>query len=60
MNSFGVEAKATLAPGRPKCNTILHLFGEWFFEAAFIGCDMQGQHNREYFDEELEKNGKVT
>ncbi|XP_048519931.1 ral GTPase-activating protein subunit beta isoform X3 [Dendroctonus ponderosae] len=47
MNSFGVEAKATLAPGRPKCNTILHLFGEWFFEAAFIGCDIQGQHSRQ-------------
>lgn len=33
----GTNEKPTLAPGRPKCNAILHLFGKWLFEAAFIG-----------------------
>ncbi|CAH1959125.1 unnamed protein product [Acanthoscelides obtectus] len=40
LTSFGSEPKSPLAPGRAKCNTILHLFGEWLFEAAFIGCDL--------------------
>lgn len=31
-----------MAPGRPRCNSILHLFGEWLFEAAFIGTDLLG------------------
>ncbi|XP_049826190.1 ral GTPase-activating protein subunit beta isoform X3 [Aethina tumida] len=40
LTSFGPDSKTPLAPGRPKCNSILHLFGEWLFEAAFIGCDL--------------------
>ncbi|XP_066254147.1 ral GTPase-activating protein subunit beta isoform X7 [Euwallacea similis] len=47
VSSFGFDAKPPLAPGRPKCNTILHLFGEWLFEAAFIGCDLHSQHSRQ-------------
>ncbi|CAG9768936.1 unnamed protein product [Ceutorhynchus assimilis] len=47
VTSFGHESKSSLAPGRPKCNTILHLFGEWLFEAAFIGCELQTQHSRQ-------------
>lgn len=27
----------TRLTNRPKCNSILHLFGDWLFEAAFIG-----------------------
>lgn len=27
------------AENRPQCNSILHLFGEWLFEAALIGVD---------------------
>ncbi|XP_050299716.1 ral GTPase-activating protein subunit beta isoform X2 [Anthonomus grandis grandis] len=45
--SFGSEARVPLAPGRPKCNIILHLFGEWLFDAAFIGCDLNSQHSRQ-------------
>ncbi|XP_066140830.1 ral GTPase-activating protein subunit beta isoform X3 [Euwallacea fornicatus] len=47
VSSFGFDTKPPLAPGRPKCNTILHLFGEWLFEAAFIGCDLHSQHSRQ-------------
>ena len=26
------------SPARPRCSSLLHLFGPWLFEAAFIGC----------------------
>ncbi|XP_066599368.1 ral GTPase-activating protein subunit beta isoform X2 [Prorops nasuta] len=39
MTSLGQDVRPPLALGRPKCNSILHLFGEWLFEAAFIGTD---------------------
>lgn len=39
MISLGQDVRPPLAPGRPKCNSILHLFGEWLFEAAFIGTE---------------------
>ncbi|KAF8763641.1 Ral GTPase-activating protein subunit beta like protein [Argiope bruennichi] len=29
-----------LSPSRPKCNSVLHLFGSWLFEAALVGSDM--------------------
>ncbi|KAJ9585303.1 hypothetical protein L9F63_002888 [Diploptera punctata] len=45
MISVGGESRNPLAPARPKCNSILHLFGEWLFEAALIGCE--GAHGRE-------------
>ncbi|XP_059096422.1 ral GTPase-activating protein subunit beta-like isoform X2 [Tigriopus californicus] len=35
----GLYDKPILAAARPKCNSILHLFGKWLFEAAFIGTD---------------------
>ncbi|CAH1106389.1 unnamed protein product [Psylliodes chrysocephalus] len=38
--SFGSEPRTPLAPGRTKCNTILHLYGEWLFEAAFVGSEL--------------------
>ncbi|XP_014260072.1 ral GTPase-activating protein subunit beta isoform X1 [Cimex lectularius] len=34
-----------LAPGRPKCNSILHLFGEWLFEAAQTGTGLYANPN---------------
>lgn len=34
------ENRPQLAAARPKCNSILHLFGEWLFEAAHIGSEM--------------------
>ena len=39
MTSLGQDMRPPLAPSRPKCNSILHLFGEWLFDAAFIGTD---------------------
>lgn len=32
--------KFLLSPDRPKCNSILHLFGDWLFGAALIGSDL--------------------
>ncbi|XP_046680687.1 ral GTPase-activating protein subunit beta isoform X3 [Homalodisca vitripennis] len=40
MLSLGSEVRSPLAPARPKCNSILHLFGEWLFEAAQIGTEL--------------------
>lgn len=37
LPSITQENRNPLAPTRPKCNSILHLFGEWLFEAAHIG-----------------------
>lgn len=37
MLSIGQDIRLPLATSRPKCNSILHLFGEWLFEAALIG-----------------------
>lgn len=34
-----IEPKV-FAETRPRCNSILHLFGEWLFEAALIGVDL--------------------
>jgi hypothetical protein len=33
--------KPVLAPARPKCNSLLHLFGKWLFEAAFIDTEYE-------------------
>ena len=33
------------SPLRPSCNSILHLFGLWLFEAAFIGTDLRVNSN---------------
>jgi len=30
----------SLSPLRPRCNSVLHLFGAWLFEASFIGSDL--------------------
>ncbi|XP_018330220.1 ral GTPase-activating protein subunit beta isoform X2 [Agrilus planipennis] len=40
LTSLSFECRSTLAPERAKCNSILHLFGEWLFEAAFVGSDL--------------------
>jgi len=39
MVSLGGDFRHPLAPARPKCNSILHMFGEWLFEAAHIGSE---------------------
>ncbi|CAG9834169.1 unnamed protein product [Diabrotica balteata] len=47
LTSFSSEPKTPLAPGRAKCNTILHLFREWLFEAAFIGSELSQKNTGE-------------
>lgn len=44
--SIGTESRPPLTPHRPKCNSILHLFGEWLFEAAHIGGDSWLQNTK--------------
>ena len=39
MPISGWPEKPVLAAARPKCNSVLHLYGKWLFEAAFIGTD---------------------
>lgn len=46
LPSLSFESRPPLAPERPKCNSILHLFGEWLFEAAHIGGDAWIHHNK--------------
>ncbi|XP_076069482.1 ral GTPase-activating protein subunit beta isoform X2 [Oratosquilla oratoria] len=45
------EVDIGLASARAKCNSVLHLFGPWLFEAALINCSIQisqsGQHKNE-------------
>lgn len=45
MASLNQEVR-TPAADRPKCNSILHLFGEWLFEAAHIGSEMWVQNTK--------------
>lgn len=44
--SLNHETRVPLAAVRPKCNSILHLFGEWLFEAANIGTDAWLQNSK--------------
>lgn len=44
--SLNHENRVPLAAVRPKCNSILHLFGEWLFEAANIGTDAWIQNSK--------------
>ncbi|XP_034100505.1 ral GTPase-activating protein subunit beta isoform X14 [Drosophila albomicans] len=46
LPSIGTEVRTTLSVARPKCNSILHLFGEWLFEAAHIGGDTWLQNRK--------------
>ena len=36
---FNLGERPAVSPARPKCNSILHLYGKWLFEAAYIGTD---------------------
>lgn len=49
MASLCQENRIPLAPERPKCNSVLHLFGEWLFEAAHIGSEMWIQTTKSIF-----------
>ncbi|KAK3862467.1 hypothetical protein Pcinc_031674 [Petrolisthes cinctipes] len=51
IDKSGDDCLRLLTSGRPKCNSILHLFGPWLFEAALINCNLQAspgpQHKTE-------------
>ncbi|KAL5279964.1 RALGAPB family protein [Megaselia abdita] len=55
LPSLGFEPRPPLAPTRPKCNSILHLFGEWLFEAAHIGGDAWVQNTRRQATEQSKR-----
>ncbi|XP_064621960.1 ral GTPase-activating protein subunit beta-like isoform X5 [Lineus longissimus] len=40
-----LESLPPLAPARPKCNSILHLFGAWLVEAAIAGVKVHGNQS---------------
>ncbi|XP_064546570.1 ral GTPase-activating protein subunit beta isoform X2 [Drosophila montana] len=46
LPSIGTDLRPPLSVARPKCNSILHLFGEWLFEAAHIGGDTWLQNRK--------------
>ena len=37
----GSSYLSTSIPNRARCNSLLHLFGSWLFEAALIDCETQ-------------------
>ncbi|XP_017782958.1 PREDICTED: ral GTPase-activating protein subunit beta isoform X2 [Nicrophorus vespilloides] len=47
LTSIGNEQRIQLSPDRPTCNSILHLFGEWLFQAAFVGSDLTDKNANE-------------
>lgn len=55
LPSLGFEPRPPLAPTRPKCNSILHLFGEWLFEAAHIGGDAWVQNSKRQATEQSKR-----
>lgn len=38
------DARQPLAPARPRCNSILHLFGAWLFDAALARVCLHASH----------------
>ncbi|KAK3094041.1 hypothetical protein FSP39_023374 [Pinctada imbricata] len=38
------EARTSLAPSRPRCNSVLHLFGAWLYDAALARVKLQNCH----------------
>lgn len=48
-----IESRPPLAAARPKCNSILHLFGEWLFEAAHIGGDAWIQNTKSEYSTDI-------
>jgi len=41
---LSLESRLPLAPTRPKCNSILHLFGTWLFDAALANVKILPVH----------------
>lgn len=45
-----IDTKTNRSLDKPKCNSILHLFGDWLFAAAFIGQEQSLRPARDSFD----------
>ncbi|ESO90184.1 hypothetical protein LOTGIDRAFT_233979 [Lottia gigantea] len=41
---LSLDARCAFAPTRPHCNSILHLFSAWLFDAALAGVKLYGCH----------------
>ena len=41
---LSLDSRMPLASNRPKCNSILHLFGAWLFDACFVGVKINTVH----------------
>ncbi|KAM7299852.1 ral GTPase-activating protein subunit beta isoform X2 [Ixodes scapularis] len=39
-----LQVRSSPASMRPRCNSILHLYGSWLFEAALVGSELDTQH----------------
>ncbi|KAF5302204.1 hypothetical protein FQA39_LY10243 [Lamprigera yunnana] len=48
LTSLSTECRSPLASERAKCNSILHLFGEWLLEAAFVGSNLVLNQETDY------------
>ncbi|XP_025089592.1 ral GTPase-activating protein subunit beta-like isoform X4 [Pomacea canaliculata] len=44
QGKIALESRFPFAPTRPKCNSILHLFGSWLFDAALAGVKLHPSH----------------
>ncbi|XP_052272276.1 ral GTPase-activating protein subunit beta-like isoform X2 [Dreissena polymorpha] len=44
---LSLDSRPPLAPNRPKCNSILHLFGAWLFDAALANVKILPVHRNE-------------
>lgn len=42
-SNFIQHNESRLSRNRPKCNTILHIFGDWLFSVALIGSDLDSE-----------------
>ncbi|CAN7993650.1 unnamed protein product [Ixodes hexagonus] len=44
MAQSPLQIRSSPATMRPRCNSILHLYGSWLFEAALVGSELDTQH----------------
>ena len=44
VGKLSLESRFPFAPTRPRCNSILHLFGAWLFDAALAGVKLHPSH----------------
>ncbi|XP_013391687.1 ral GTPase-activating protein subunit beta isoform X2 [Lingula anatina] len=40
---LSLDSRSPYAPARPKCNSLLHLFGAWLFDGALVGVKSLGK-----------------